>query len=179
MRFPKTDVMKPLFDLFDEISLPLGDYQFKDKLGNSTLLYNNVNQKRRTDDEPITPKDFDITGVSPAPWGQLGWKANVDNVVDPFADALIEDFKTGGTKGWELMMKYDQYSMRAYMAGNRSDTSPDLDKMKLMPYPLNVINWCETFDKSSGWYDRGLSETVLESLAFTWDKNPIDWKYIV
>ena len=77
------------------------------------------------------------------------------------------------------MMEYDQYSMKSYMAGNRSDTRPWLDKEGLMPYPMNVVNWCETFDKSSGWYDRALTETVLETLAFSWDGEPIDWKYIV
>lgn len=145
MRFPKTDIMKPLFDLFDEIKLPLGDYYFKDKLGNSTLLYNGVNQQRRTDGAPITPEDFKITGVVPERWGKLGWQANVDNVVHPFSQALIEDFKTGGKDGWDLMMKYDIYSMRAYMAGNRSDAEPSLDQKSLIPYPLSVVNWCETF----------------------------------
>ncbi|EUC58754.1 L-amino acid oxidase, partial [Rhizoctonia solani AG-3 Rhs1AP] len=47
------------------------------------------------------------------------------------------------------------------------------------PLPNDVVNWCETFDKSTGWYDRALSETVLESIAFGWqpgpDPPPVDW----
>lgn len=177
MRFPKTPIMDPLFNLFDEISLKLGDYYFKDKNGNSTLLYNNINRQRF--DGSVKPSDFNISGIISEPWGNLGWQTNVSNVVDPFSTALIQDFKEKRQEGWELMMKYDQYSMRAYMAGNRSDARPSLDKEGLMPYPLNVVNWCETFDKSSGWYDRGLTETVLESLAFQYDGSPFDWKYIV
>lgn len=30
------------------------------------------------------------------------------------------------------------------------------------------ITWCETLDKSTGWYDRALTETVIENLAFQW-----------
>ena len=31
---------------------------------------------------------------------------------------------------------------------------------------IGVVNWLETFDKSTGWYDRGLTETVSETIAF-------------
>lgn len=178
MRFPETPIMEPLFRLFRKINLPLGQYQFQDKHGNSTLYYNGINQRRV--DASDTASAWEITSV-PSPWGEIGWKANVSNVVEPFAKKLIEDYtKTDSKKGWELMMKYDRYSMKAYMAGNRSDTDPEqLDKRGLMPYPMDVVNWCETFDKSSGWYDRALSETVLEDLAFQWDNKPFGWKYIV
>ena len=179
MRFPKTEVMQPVFDLFDKIGLKTGEYLFKDRHSNSAMLFNDI-QRRRTED-PVTPQKFEITGVPAEPYGNLGWAKNVANVVDPFADRLIHDFTTNGKRGWEIMMEYDQYSMRSYMAGNRSDKDryDDLDRLNLMPYPLEVVNWCETFDKSSGWYDRALSETVLEALAFSWDGKPIDWKYIV
>lgn len=176
MRFPDTPIMGPLFDLFREISLPLGDYRFKDERGNSVLLYNDINKQRI--DGPVKPNDFQITGVT-SKWGDLGWQKNVSNVVDPFANALVKDFQNNTKDGWKLMMKYDMYSMKAYMTGNRSDTACYLDREKLMPYPIEVVNWCETFDKSTGWYDRGLTETVLESLAFQYDRSPINWKYIV
>ncbi|KIP01104.1 hypothetical protein PHLGIDRAFT_123663, partial [Phlebiopsis gigantea 11061_1 CR5-6] len=179
MRFPNTEVMQPLFDLFAKIGLRTGQYLFKDRRGNSALLFNDVQRKRA--DGPVTPQKFDITGVPPEPYGNLGWEKNVANVVEPFSKRLIHDFRTKGDRGWEVMMDYDKYSMRAYMAGNRSDKDKydGLDELNLMPYPLEVVNWCETFDKSSGWYDRALSETVLEALAFSWDGKPIDWKYIV
>jgi hypothetical protein len=35
-----------------------------------------------------------------------------------------------------------------------------------MHLTTNIINWCETFDKSTGWYDRALTEQVSEALAF-------------
>ncbi|KAF9062669.1 hypothetical protein BDP27DRAFT_1368643 [Rhodocollybia butyracea] len=182
MRFPETTIMEPLFRLFRKINLPLGQYQFQDKHGNSTLYYNGLNKRRVG--APDTASDWEIESV-PSPWNEIGWKANVNNIVKPFAKKLIEDFnkpigEDGCDDGWTLMMKYDKYSMKAYMAGNQSDTDPDnLDRLRLMPYPMDVVNWCETFDKSSSWYDRALSETVLEDLAFKWDGKPFDWKYII
>lgn len=70
MRFPQTPIMQPLFTLFETIGLKLGDYHFQDDLGNSALLYNDINKQRRQG--PITPQDFDITGVPAEPWGNLG-----------------------------------------------------------------------------------------------------------
>ncbi|KIP05274.1 hypothetical protein PHLGIDRAFT_128999 [Phlebiopsis gigantea 11061_1 CR5-6] len=181
MRYPDTPIMKPLFDLFRKIDLKLGEYQFSDIAGNSILYYNNINRKRSV--SPITPQDFEITGVPARPWGELGVEANLSNVTRPFADRLIRDVETGGSEGWELMMRYDQYSMKAYMAGNRSDAHPedvpDIDAAHLMPYPINVVNWCEAFDTSSSAFDKALTETVLESLAFAWDGSDFAWKYIV
>lgn len=48
--------------------------------------------------------------------------------------------------------------------------------------PSSVIKWCETMDRSTGFYDRGLTETVLESVAFDWPEKEkskeIEWKCI-
>lgn len=35
------------------------------------------------------------------------------------------------------------------------------------------VRWCETLDKSTGWYDRGFAETIIESLAFNWPSTPL------
>ena len=54
-------------------------------------------------------------------------------------------------------MEFDKYSTRAYMA---VAYQPKID---IPPRPLStdVINWCETFDKSSGWYDRLVNPSSL------------------
>ena len=43
-----------------------------------------------------------------------------------------------------------------------------------------VVNWLENFDKSTGWYDRGFTEKVLEAIAFEepGDGVVVDWKCI-
>ncbi|KAL5522354.1 hypothetical protein ACEPAG_8370 [Sanghuangporus baumii] len=146
MRFPKTPLMDPL--------------------QNSTLYYNSVLVQRAN--HRGNPEDFGISDITGHTWPEL-----VKNVIDPLAKELAKDVtsETDSNAGWKLMMEYDKYSTRAYMAGNRSDARPELDKLGLMPYSLEAVSCCETFDKSTAWYDRGLSETVLEALAFTWPES--------
>ncbi|KIJ70595.1 hypothetical protein HYDPIDRAFT_164579 [Hydnomerulius pinastri MD-312] len=88
----------------------------------------------------------------------------VYDVVEPFGRMITEDMQTGQKRGWQVMKQNDGYSTRAYMS---LKYMPSIN-LGLAPTHLstNVINWCEMLDKSSGWYDRGLTETVLESLAF-------------
>ena len=155
--------MRPLFALFETIGIQTETFYFKDRDGNSALLFNDIPRQRI--DGPVTPQDFNITGVPASPWGDLGWQENMANVIQPFAQKLIKDAETGGKDGWKLMTKYDQYSVKAYMAANRSDTGDSLDKQGLLPYPINVVNWCETFATASGTFDKALSESVLENLV--------------
>jgi hypothetical protein len=54
----------------------------------------------------------------------------------------------------KLYAQYDKYSMRSWMEYNNFSSSG--------------INYCETLDKSTGWYDCALTETVLKSLAEGW-----------
>ncbi|EJD00156.1 FAD/NAD-binding domain-containing protein [Fomitiporia mediterranea MF3/22] len=179
MRFPDTPLMKRTFDLFDRLDIKRGGKLIKYIYQNpeNVLFYNSIRRKR-SDPGVSTSDEFQITDV-PEKYGQTGWDNLVDNVVGPFANALADDVTNGGDEGWKLMMQYDVYSTRAYMAGNRSDTKPELDKLQMMPYPLGVVNWLETFDTSSGSYDVALSEEVLDSLAFAFpeeDANAtIDW----
>ena len=41
------------------------------------------------------------------------------------------------------------------------------------------VNWLETFDKSTGWYDRELIQTVLEVITFGQDQTVIKLYYTV
>ncbi|EKM51231.1 uncharacterized protein PHACADRAFT_213099 [Phanerochaete carnosa HHB-10118-sp] len=163
MRFPDTPIMKPVFDLFRLLRLKLLDYYLVDRNSNSTRCFNDIVRQRG--EGPILPQDYNIYNV-PQYWGKHGVHKNVENVVRPFKDRLKYDQENGTHDGWALMMKYDVWSMRAYMAGNRSDEDKDLDSLDLIPYPLEVVEWCETFDHSTSSYDKALTEVVLDSLAF-------------
>ncbi|KZT32830.1 FAD/NAD(P)-binding domain-containing protein [Sistotremastrum suecicum HHB10207 ss-3] len=59
-----------------------------------------------------------------------------------------------------LINGYDSYSMRTWV------------KHRVPQLSTSDILWLETVDKSTGWYDRGLVDTVLESLAFDWPQPP-------
>ncbi|KAF4601469.1 hypothetical protein EYR38_006122 [Pleurotus pulmonarius] len=180
MRFPDTPVMTRLFNLFRYAPLNRGDFQlfsklkdyyFKDAKGNNLLYYNDVRKRQNSG-----PSGDDFL------WSRLGvgheyLAAGVEeimkDVVTPFADELMRDIDTGGTKGWDQLMQFDAYSTRAYMS-TKYLPSPNLGLPAHSLSP-SVVNWCETFDKSTGWYDRSLAETVLEDMAFSL---PGPWKLI-
>ncbi|KAI0951722.1 hypothetical protein AcV7_007740 [Taiwanofungus camphoratus] len=161
MRFPHNRMMKRTFDLFKRLRLELLPYIFENE--NSTLLYNEILKPRSASNVQMA-STFDVH--IPPEYRDYTWSSLVDNVVQPFARALKDDLESHQKHGWELMMKYDIYSTRAYMSGNRTDTEDFLDELKKLPYPTEVVNWLETFDRSTGWYDQALTETVLESMAF-------------
>ncbi|GJE93594.1 FAD/NAD-binding domain-containing protein [Phanerochaete sordida] len=174
MRFPETPIMRQLFDLFEELKLNKLDYYLQDREANSTLLYNGIRRKRGHSDIhtaahflfPGVPHEIDLIGVHDC----------MQNVTKPFKDALKRDapkedaqkkvVKAGGDEGYKLLMEHDIYSTRAYMQGRRKDYKPELDKKKLMPYPVMVVNWCETIGQNTSSFDSALTEAVLEELTF-------------
>ncbi|KIP03625.1 hypothetical protein PHLGIDRAFT_77283 [Phlebiopsis gigantea 11061_1 CR5-6] len=168
MRFPDTPIMKPVFDLFKELQrageLKLLDYYFNDLKGTSTACYDDITVTRTTVQQQQDP------------WQISKWKALTTYAVKPFWDKLVEDVKSGSDEGWRLMMKYDKYSMRAYISGNRSDNTSFLDPERRFPYSVPVVQKCETFDMSTGGFDRALTEVVLDYLDFSWDgQTDIRW----
>ena len=167
MRFPKTKVMDPVFALFDVLAqageIELLHYYFKDRLGNSTACY---------DDQTVTRTTVEATQD---PWHINYWKSLTTYAVQPFWDALVKDVTNNTNTGWDLMMAYDKYSMNAYISGNRKDNNKVLDPLGKFPYPVPVAQLCETFDMSTGGFDRALTEVVLDYLAFSYDGSPIDW----
>ncbi|KAF4611779.1 hypothetical protein D9613_003929 [Agrocybe pediades] len=111
-----------------------------------------------------------------APYIKAGPSKIIDDVVGPFAQKLFYDLQNHTTTGWDEMMRNDTYSTRAYMSFKYlPNSSLGLPNEHLR---TRVINWVETFDKSTGWYDRALTETVLEAIAFGQAGGDIDWKCI-
>ena len=185
MRFPKIDAMRRVFKLFSypplntggkfDLESRLQPFYFKGARNNNTFYsYNEetIVQNALTPQDTFKAREVIQDTTNAELYITAGTKAIVDDVIDPFATRLLEDLKTGGNEGWEYMKKFDKHSTRSYMALEYKPTGslglPD------KPLPTDVINWCETFDKSTGWYDRALSETVLEAVAFGWSpgRNP-------
>jgi len=181
MRFPKIGSMNRIFNLFENEHLNTPDIALKDRLkpfyftgagNNNTLLsYNGVTVRQNAvpPNDPFKAKDV-IQDVSAQQYIAAGTKAITDDVIAPFAEALLKDLETGGKEGWDKMRAADDYSTRAYMAFKYAPSSAL--KIPNGPLPTDVVNWCETFDKSTGWYDRAFSETVLEAIAFGWKPGP-------
>jgi monoamine oxidase len=186
MRFPKVKMMKRLFNLFAYPPLNPKGNRLEDKLipyyyytasyyqrnpaKDNGFLY--FNGRRGRDVRDISQKNsFLSAAVLPnlppqasAQYIAAGARNIAEDVYKPFVDRLVRDLETGGSEGWHYMQSFDKYSTRAYMSVTYKP-SPSLN-IPEQPLPNNVVNWCETFDKSSGWYDRGLTESILEGMAF-------------
>ena len=183
MRFPYITSMARLFHLFDYGPLNTNGIALKKKLrnfyftnGNAYYSYNGVTVRQNAvpAQDPFKANEV-IQDVDPAPYIAAGTEAIVNDVINPFATRILQDleddlkhnfdFDKSGTKGWTQMQSFDLYSTRAYMS---TKYLPTLTKIPYQSLSTDVANWCETFDKSTGWYDRALSETVLESITFGW-----------
>ncbi|KAJ8475240.1 hypothetical protein ONZ45_g15681 [Pleurotus djamor] len=180
MRFPDTIVMTRLFHLFKygplntlpfDLQGKLRPYLFKDAKEKSLLYYNDVRKTRGSDpsgddfqwSQLDVSEDYLKVGVTPI----------VNDMVTPFSDKLVRDLAEGTHEGWDYLMQFDAYSTRAYMS-TKYIPSPNLG-LPATPLSTTTVNWCETFDKSTGWYDRSLAETVLEDMCFSL---PGDWHLI-
>ncbi|KAF8869719.1 hypothetical protein CPB84DRAFT_1856086 [Gymnopilus junonius] len=161
MRYPDTESMKRIFHLFNyalstrtEFRWLLVYVHFSSRVEEITTPYSRTTAKEVIQDTSASDIDAFIK-IGPAKMSTMSF--------------------SGGTShdGWDYMMQYDMYSTRAYMAIAYKPSEALLNEgMPDGPLPTDVINWCETFDKSTGWYDRAFSETVLEAIAFGWNPDP-------
>jgi hypothetical protein len=179
MRFPKIETMRRLFNLFEYPPLNAGDIQLKAKLvpfhhasGNAFLSYNGVTVRKNAvhSGDPFNAAQV-IQDTDPDPYISVGTHAITNDVVAPFITRLLDDMKSPGKMdGLEYLMKYDKYSARAYMA--LAYTPSDSLNIPKEPLPTDVIDWCETLNRSTGSYDFAFSELVLQRFSTGWQPGP-------
>jgi hypothetical protein len=166
MRFPNTPFMKRTFELVNYINksspgkLKWIKYAFKSD--NTFTYYNGV--RLTTSSSDLTASDpYRINAYTPHyipdPYVDLLCPTTLQQTLETIMQRLKADFKTMHIDAAmkKLIRTYDKHSMRSYLT-----FSADYQ------YPSEVIDLLEVFDKSTGWYDRALVETVCESLAFQW-----------
>ena len=156
MRFPDTPFMKRVFDLATNRNLPvrLIPYimQMVKPLPNTFLFYNNAGVKNQ--DSSVTSDPFNVSSYvnDPGLTTPQGVSQKVAEVLQRFRN-LFRAPTPGGqlpdiSKAMaELFRLTDKFSMRSYM----------FDPVGM---DSRQINWCETLDKSTGWYDRALTEST-------------------
>ncbi|KAG0694123.1 hypothetical protein DFH29DRAFT_1035290 [Suillus ampliporus] len=179
----QTGIMKRLGELIDypklndsnfkePLSSKLIDYYYAARAGGTFMYFNN---QRYQVSGTSQPPDFHAQemGVE-SEYVSVGVDKIVDDVVEPFARMLMKDLEQNTEKGWEVMKKNDTHTVRSYMSFKYiPSVSLELPPMHLS---TNVINWCETFDTSTGAYDRSLTEGVLDALAFAKVESDPEWK---
>lgn len=187
MRFPNTTSMTRVFSLFDYPPLNTDGLALREKLrpfifeSNDTLLSYNDVAVVRDDMQALAQDPFHSAAViqdtnSSSAYVSVGANAILNDVIAPFATRLLADIQNNIQDGWKYLQTYDGYSARSYMALEyRPSTSLGLPNA---PLPLDVISWIETFEDSTGAFDRAFSEIVLDNVDFGWSADPrksADW----
>ncbi|TEB18099.1 FAD/NAD(P)-binding domain-containing protein [Coprinellus micaceus] len=180
MRFPlpkdhKVGPHKRLQELFDLLNIDTLKYTYKEDEG--LMHFNGVASTIGDTEQRFRANELQI----PDCYIQAGVKAICDDYINPLAELLLKDMETGGNEGWEkLKNEFDHYSTRSYLQFGYKPSRALQEKFGIpnTGLPTSVINWLETFDKSSGWYDRALTETVLEQIAFGAVGPEVDWRCI-
>ncbi|KAG1822477.1 uncharacterized protein BJ212DRAFT_1328096 [Suillus subaureus] len=148
------------------LSSQLIDYHSTSKRQGHFLYFND---QRYQVSQTSRPPDFCARemGVD-SQYIAAGVESIVQDVIRPFAQDLIKD----------LEQNHDAYSLRSFML-HKYTPSASL-QIPSTYLSTNVINWCETFDDSTGSYDRSLTEAVLLSLALARVESPtfgdVEWK---
>jgi len=152
MRFPDTPFMKRVFDLATNpkrnLSLKLIPYimQMVEPAANTILYYNAErinNQAQVTSNDPFHVSNYLQDQDLATPQGVA---QRVAHVLQPFRDLFtVQSIESAMP---ELFAATNKFSMRGYMFSPLWNMNP------------RDINWCETLDKSTGWYDRALTESA-------------------
>jgi hypothetical protein len=176
MRFPKTPFMTRTFQLAEKVNAKQIPYHFQ--APNTFKFFNGVHLPRIPGEPPLDPKDpYRINTTTE--YNQKSYiSKNYDEYLVPdfvatFLQKCMMEFKEefrNHPEDLKLAMqrtikKYDKYTMRSWLSEHRQ-------------LPSAVINVMETFDKSTGWFDRALMETICEDLAFNWLSKAADLDWV-
>ncbi|KAF8861208.1 hypothetical protein BDZ45DRAFT_587255 [Acephala macrosclerotiorum] len=186
MRFPDNPVMRRTFDLFTRLGMKKDDLKTNPDAEDGSIIpyYMKNADTKSSSSEPWRYNDITLWGTYKSLVAQAAdndpfqmatdgsiprtiLQYSPDEVmnaaIEPFRKALKQDaLKTPpGRTGWDLLMKYDTFS-------TRQDPPEPLPEGPIPPPPYNydTIEWMETFNGGTNWYDQAHSETVLESLDF-------------
>ncbi|KAM7211266.1 putative amine oxidase [Rhypophila decipiens] len=104
-------------------------------------------------------------------------------LIEPIRQALKDDIQNHTNTGWDMLMSFDSMTTTQFLSTPYPPPSskwPQPDVAKLPPYNYDTIQWFETFNGGTDWYDQAFSEIVLESLDFEYktaeDPGPaINW----
>jgi hypothetical protein len=163
MRFPDTPFMKRVFhlvrgdpkrDIKPKVDVKLIKYTLEDE--NTFLCYNSYHYKRS---ECFGRDPFHTNGLisdSDFKLNPEAVKTRIGDILQRFRAPFAEPNAQIGKLIESLIDKIDKYTMRSFLL------SKDI--------PSPAITYYETLQYSSGWYDRALTETILEGLAFDWPK---------
>ena len=153
MRFPDVPFMKRVFDLARNRNLPVKLIPYimdmPPESRHTFLCYNG--HSKRNDASSLTGDPFEVSSYVQELRTPEDAERKVSEVLRPFRDPFRPQADGKAPNIADAMKKLFEkaagYSMRTYMS--------KVHKMK-----NSEISWCETLDKSTGWYDRALAESA-------------------
>ncbi|WP_052158232.1 flavin monoamine oxidase family protein [Lacinutrix jangbogonensis] len=151
------------------------------------LRYNNMKEPITAGEADLNTLNFDVDngGDIPMVWltevqpskseTYLPINKVLDKVNEPFLEAINKSF----SKGFKKLMKYDNYSMWAYLTnvftlGDLGEYyDPEMgEKSDFLPY--NIASYLETLNVGTGMYSVSFVEIVLATYDWLGSKNPYD-----
>ncbi|TGO43681.1 hypothetical protein BCON_1097g00010 [Botryotinia convoluta] len=189
MRFPDNKVMTRMFDLFAWLKMEKKDLCDDTEIGSLVPYYiQNINPNKavrepwcfnnitkwggytKIAEKAPNADAFGLntdTGVGKIPINVLNKSPDFtfNRTIDNLREALKKDLAQTppGKEGFKLLLDYDKYSTRQFLAVSQQGTAAD---DTLPPFNYETIEFLETFNGGTNWYDQAHSETVLESLDF-------------
>ncbi|KAK6507858.1 hypothetical protein TWF481_006280 [Arthrobotrys musiformis] len=135
----------------------------KEPEANENELNSYPELKRRVDyarQNPRGPEDggkHDTYGISTRKHGDvpyayvvLGQEALLKYAFEPFKYLLRYEFYVG----YQALMRFESYSVRQFLS-------------RICKFDFYTINWLETSDSATGWFDLAFTEAVIESFTFS------------
>lgn len=126
--------------------------------GNQVIEYNGIRRtQKEVEASPNTDwfnDSIENGGLVPSEFIKEGLLGVIFGSIVPFRDAFLESW----SKGWAMLMKYDQHTMRSFLG-----TKFDDGFIKKEAYPSEVINWMESM-AGTGASGVALSEMILMML---------------
>ncbi|KAH7322242.1 hypothetical protein B0J17DRAFT_772804 [Rhizoctonia solani] len=166
MRFPKTDLMKPTFDLFDELNLTQSLLEYKISVDENVKAFNL--ERHTVGSLKVTTYADDPFKVGVSNGGTVPdhyARQNPGNLLHDAIGHLINLLVTDRAAGIAELKRLDFHTTRSYLREEKG-------------YPPSLIDYIETMSFGTGWFDRALAETVFEELCFQYDQeNPTDLKW--
>ncbi|OCH83795.1 hypothetical protein OBBRIDRAFT_742694, partial [Obba rivulosa] len=153
MHFPNTPFMKRTFSLADELDVKRIPYAMK-----APNTFTHYNGRQVQGESALSGDPYGVARyVDPnnrIPNAPLTPEAVHRSCTSPTLDLFTGDNFDLDLAFQQLYGSFDKYTMRTWLQDRTAA----------------AINWCEMIDRSTGWYDRALVETVLEYLAFSWPR---------
>lgn len=184
MRFPKNVLQDRLFKFWDYLNETLKDGKQRKEIPKIPYILHDPNPDLKSGNllffnnmKPVTinevRKDNSLLGFDQffegPDWDYFkksdGKLKPAQTLLDASIKPFIEHFQNDDIdKAWEELLKYDQFSARAYMQQEGD---------KVLAYPSKIVDYIESVLTYSGIYDLAFIELVLDQFSFSSTK---EWK---